>query len=76
MSVYNVPPFSLGVLALCSLKKSLQTIRWKYSAMKKNTAPRLARVFCLAFVKRIPRHSLYNLKASIATDGQCEKIGR
>lgn len=31
---------------------------------------------CLAFVKRVPRHSLYNLKAGIATHGQCEKTGR
>lgn len=31
-----VPSFSLGVLASWAWKKSLQTIKWKYSAMKKN----------------------------------------
>lgn len=58
------PLFPLGVLALCSLKKSLQTIKWKYSAVKKEYGSSLAwLVFCLAFVKMIQRHSLDNLRA-------------
>lgn len=59
---------------MCSPEKSLQTIKWKYSAMRKGYGSSLAwLVFCLALV--IPRHSLDNLKAGIVTDGEWERRG-
>lgn len=60
---------------MCSPEESLQTIKWKYSAMKKKGyGSNLAwLVFCLALV--IPRHSLDNLKAGIVRDGEWERVG-